>query len=390
MSVNADTHSPQQTHIKKKQRKLWLLLLIIIFITISMTYLMYWFLVLRHYQVTNNAYVAGNQIQIMAQVSGSVNSINVDNTDYVKQGEILLTLDQTDAEQSFDRAKTTLANSVRQIHQLIINNKQFQANIALKKSDLSKTEKDLKRRIILHNTDSISREELQHAYNAVEGAKAALSIAIEQYNANQAMILNTPLEHQPTILQSAAQMRNAWLALQRTKILSPINGYISRRSVQIGAQIAAGTPLMTVIPADHIWIDANFKETQLSNIRIGQPVTVISDMYGDDLIYNGKVAGIDMGTGSVFSLLPAQNASGNWIKVVQRISVRIELDAQQVANHPLRIGLSTRVKIDTTNLDSKTVSETFRNKPRYQTNTLTLDLNPVNEMITKEIYANAS
>ena len=184
-------------------------MLTVIFIVIGVAYLVYWFLVLRHHQETDDAYVSGNQVQIMAQVSGSVNSVNFDNTDYVKQGDVLLTLDPTDAEQAFERAKTGLANSVRQTHQLIINSKQYQANIALRKTDLSKAENDLKRRVVLGSVDAIGREELQHARDAVDSAKAALEVAVQQYNANQAMVLNTPLEQQPAIQQAAAQMRDA-------------------------------------------------------------------------------------------------------------------------------------------------------------------------------------
>ncbi|CAI2535197.1 multidrug efflux system protein EmrA [Serratia ficaria] len=191
MSASAETQNPQQPNGKKKQRKFWLLLLTVIFIVIGVAYLVYWFLVLRHHQETDDAYVSGNQVQIMAQVSGSVNSVNFDNTDYVKQGDVLLTLDPTDAEQAFERAKTGLANSVRQTHQLIINSKQYQANIALRKSDLSKAENDLKRRVVLGSVDAIGREELQHARDAVDSARAALEVAVQQYNANQAMVLNT-------------------------------------------------------------------------------------------------------------------------------------------------------------------------------------------------------
>lgn len=327
---------------------------------IGVAYLVYWFLVLRHHQETDDAYVAGNQVQIMAQVSGSVNSVTFDNTDFVRKGDVLLTLDPTDAEQAFERAKTALANSVRQTHQLVINGKQYQANIALRKSELSKVENDLKRRIVLGNADAIGREELQHARDAVDNAKAALEVAVQQYNANQAMVLNTPLDKQPAVLQAAAQMRDAWMALQRTRIVSPITGFVSRRSVQVGAQISPGTPLMAIVAPDHVWVDANFKETQIANMRIGQEATVVSDLYGSDVVFKGKVVGIDMGTGSAFSLLPAQNATGNWIKVVQRLPVRIELDAQQVAEHPLRIGLSTLVKVDTTNLDGLVLSDTVR------------------------------
>ncbi|POX28293.1 multidrug export protein EmrA [Serratia marcescens] len=389
MSASAEIQNPQQPSGKKKQRKFWLLLLTVIFIVIGVAYLVYWFLVLRHHQETDDAYVSGNQVQIMAQVSGSVNSVNFDNTDYVKQGDVLLTLDPTDAEQAFERAKTGLANSVRQTHQLIINSKQYQANIALRKTDLSKAENDLKRRVVLGSVDAIGREELQHARDAVDSAKAALEVAVQQYNANQAMVLNTPLEQQPAIQQAAAQMRDAWLALQRTKVISPITGYVSRRSVQVGAQIAAGSPLMAVVPADHIWVDANFKETQIANMRIGQLATVVSDVYGDDVVYQGKVAGIDMGTGSAFSLLPAQNATGNWIKVVQRLPVRIELDAKQVADHPLRIGLSTLVTVDTANLDGRVLADVVRDKPLYQSDALALNLAPVNQLIADVIHANA-
>ncbi|MBC3249952.1 multidrug export protein EmrA [Serratia fonticola] len=389
MSASAETQNPQQPAGKKRQRKFWLLLLTFIFVIIGVAYLVYWFLVLRHHQETDDAYVAGNQVQIMAQVSGSVNSVTFDNTDFVRKGDVLLTLDPTDAEQAFERAKTALANSVRQTHQLVINSKQYQANIALRKSELSKVENDLKRRIVLGNADAIGREELQHARDAVDNAKAALEVAVQQYNANQAMVLNTPLDKQPAVLQAAAQMRDAWMALQRTRIVSPITGFVSRRSVQVGAQISPGTPLMAIVAPDHVWVDANFKETQIANMRIGQEATVVSDLYGSDVVFKGKVVGIDMGTGSAFSLLPAQNATGNWIKVVQRLPVRIELDAQQVAEHPLRIGLSTLVKVDTTNLDGLVLSDTVRQKPLFETNALTLDLAPVNQMIADVIHANA-
>lgn len=389
MSTSAETQAPQQPAGKKRQRKFWLLLLTFIFVVIGVAYLVYWFLVLRHHQETDDAYVAGNQVQIMAQVSGSVNRVTFDNTDFVRKGDVLLTLDPTDAEQAFERAKTALANSVRQTRQLVINGKQYQANIALRKSDLSKAENDLKRRVVLGNADAIGREELQHARDAVDNAKAALDVAVQQYNANQAMVLNTPLDQQPAILQAGAQMRDAWMALQRTRIVSPITGFVSRRSVQVGAQISPGTPLLAVVAPDHVWVDANFKETQIANMRIGQSATVVSDLYGDDVVFQGKVVGIDMGTGSAFSLLPAQNATGNWIKVVQRLPVRIELDPQQVAKHPLRIGLSTLVRVDTTNLDGLVLSDTVRQKPLFETSALALDLAPVNQMIADVIHANA-
>lgn len=388
-SVAAQT-TQQQTSNKKRQRKTWLTILTVIFVVIGIAYLAYWFLVLRHHQETDDAYVTGNQVQINAQVSGSVTKVYFDGTDLVKAGDILVTLDRTDAEQAYEKAKTALANSVRQTHQLIINGKQYQANIQLRKTELNKATDDYKRRQVLGSVNAIGREELQHAQDAVESAKAALDVAIQQYNANQALILNTPLEKQPAIQQAAAQVRDAWLALERTQIRSPITGYVSRRSVQVGAQITPSTPLMAVVPDNQLWIDANFKETQLAGMRIGQPATVISDMYGDYVVYKGKVVGLDMGTGSAFSLLPAQNATGNWIKVVQRLPVRIELDAKQIAEHPLRIGLSTLVTVDTANADGLVLANNVRKTPAYESNVLTLNLEPVNQVIAEIIQANAS
>ncbi|EKN5091683.1 multidrug export protein EmrA [Yersinia enterocolitica] len=389
MSTNAEAQVPQQPQNKKKQRKRVLLILTGIFIIIGVAYLIYWFLVLRHHQETDNAYVSGNQVQIMSQVPGSVVSVNFENTDLVKSGDVLLTLDPTDAEQAYEQAKTALANTVRQTHQLIINSKQYQANIALKKTELSKAQNDLKRRVVLGSVDAIGREELQHARDAVDAAQASLDVAIAQYNANQALVLNTPLEKQPAVEQAAAKLRDAWLALQRTKVVSPITGFVSRRSVQVGAEIANGAPLMAVIPANEMWIDANFKETQLANMRIGQPATVVTDFYGDDVVFQGKVVGLDMGTGSAFSLLPAQNATGNWIKVVQRLPVRIELDAKQLTEHPLRIGLSTTVRVDTADTDGLVLAQNVREEPAFVTNALSLDLAPVNQMISDIVHANA-
>lgn len=390
MSANAETQAPQQPANKKGKRNRILILLTLLFVIIGIIYGSYWFLVLRHFEETDDAYVAGNQVQIMSQVSGSVTKVWADNTDYIQQGDVLVTLDQTDAQQAFEKAQTTLASSVRQMRQLMINNKQLQANIEIRKTTLSQAQTDLNRRIPLGSANLIGREELQHARDAVTSAQAALNVAIQQYNANQAMILGSTLEEQPTVRQAATDVRNAWLALQRTKIVSPMSGYVSRRSVQPGAQISPTTPLMAVVPASNLWVDANFKETQLAHMRIGQPVTVISDIYGDDVKYTGKVVGLDMGTGSAFSLLPAQNATGNWIKVVQRLPVRIELDANQLAKHPLRIGLSTLVKVDTSNREGQMLANQIRTSPVYESNAREISLEPVNKLINNIVQANAN
>ncbi|UYU31163.1 multidrug efflux MFS transporter periplasmic adaptor subunit EmrA [Siccibacter colletis] len=389
MSANAENTPPQQAVNKSGKRKRVLLILTLLFIVIALAWGIYWFLVLRYAEETDDAYVAGNQVQIMSQVSGSVTKVWAENTDFVKQGDVLVTLDPTDAQQAFEKAQTALASSVRQTRQLMINSKQLQASIEVQKTALAQAQSDFNRRVPLGSANLIGREELQHARDAVASAQAQLDVAIQQYNANQAMVLNTTLEDQPAVKDAATEVRNAWLALQRTKIVSPITGYVSRRAVQPGAQISPTTPLMAVVPATHLWVDANFKETQLAHMRIGQPATVVSDIYGDDVKYTGKVVGLDMGTGSAFSLLPAQNATGNWIKVVQRLPVRIELDQKQLTDHPLRIGLSTLVTVDTTTRDGAMLATQTRAAPAYESNAREIKLEPVNKLINEIVQANA-
>lgn len=389
MSANAESQTPQQPVKKRGKRKGLLLLLTLLFVVIAVAYGIYWFLVLRHFEETDDAYVAGNQVQIMSQVSGSVTKVWADNTDFVQKGDVLVTLDETDARQAFEKAQTQLATSVRQTRQSIINSKQLQASVELKKTALAQAQSDLNRRVPLGSANLIGREELQHARDAVASAQAALDVAVQQYNANQAIVLDTPLEEQPAVKQAATEVRNSWLALQRTKIVSPLTGYVSRRAVQPGAQIATTTPLMAVVPATNLWVDANFKETQLAHMRIGQTATIISDFYGDEVEYKGKVVGLDMGTGSAFSLLPAQNATGNWIKVVQRLPVRVELDAQQLSDHPLRIGLSTTVKVDTSARDGAVLAKQARTTPAYESNAREINLEPVNTLINNIVKANA-
>ncbi|HGJ5873607.1 MAG TPA: multidrug efflux MFS transporter periplasmic adaptor subunit EmrA [Arsenophonus apicola] len=379
----------QITATKTQKRRTIIILVSIFFIITALICGIYWFLVLRHHQSTDNAYIAGNQIQIMSQVPGSVITVNVENTDFVKSGTVLVMLDPKDAILALEKAKTNLANSVRQTHQHMINSRQYQANISLRRSEQNKLQQDLQRREILGQSNVIGKEELQHAREAVTSAKAALDVAVEQFNANQAIVLDTPLDKQPAVLQAATELRNAWLTLKRTQIVTPIDGYVSRRSVQVGARITPATPLMAVVPSDNMWIDANFKETQLADIRIGQPAKITTDFYGKSVVYQGSVEGLDMGTGSAFSLLPAQNASGNWIKIVQRLPVRITIDAEQLKKYPLRIGLSSEVTVDTSNKNGLTLSQKIRANPVYHTNVFKIDMAPVDQLVTDIINNNS-
>lgn len=390
MSVSEETQATQpKVRNKKRQRRNTLMLLTLLFILLGAAYATYWFTVLRHHESTDNAYITGNQVIVMSQVPGSVTTVSADNTDYVTAGSLLVQLDKRDAELALEKAQTGLANSVRQTRQQMVNSRQLQAGIDVRRSELSRLQNDLKRREVLGAQNVIGKEELQHARESVVSAKAQLDVATELFNANKAFILDTPLNEQPAVKQAATEVRNTWLALERTDIRSPVDGYVSRRSVQVGAQISPSTPLMAVVPAKGMWIDANFKETQLSAMRIGQPVKVITDFYGDDVVFHGTVTGLDMGTGSAFSLLPAQNASGNWIKVVQRLPVRISLDPAELEQYPLRIGLSGEVTVDTQNTQGPVLSKNVRTTPAYHTNALSIDMQPADQMIADIIKHNA-
>ncbi|SFN50689.1 multidrug efflux MFS transporter periplasmic adaptor subunit EmrA [Xenorhabdus japonica] len=386
---DAEKQDTEKQGAKKRKRRSIITLLTLLFLLLGASYTVYWFIALRYQQETENAYVSGNKVQVMSQITGSVVTINVDDTDFVKSGQPIVQLDPRDAELALKRAENELANTVRAIHQHMVDSKRYQAIIELKKIALRKAQNDLNRREVLGTRDLIGKEELQHMRENVAAAQANLDIAIAQYKSNQAIILDTPLEKQPAVEKAASGVRDAWLALQRTNIVSPVDGYVARRGVQIGSRINSGAPLMAIVPANNMWIEANFKETQLANMRIGQPAKIISDFYGDDVIYTGKVVGIDMGTGSAFSIFPAQNASGNWIKVVQRLPVRIELDPEQLKQHPLRIGLSTKVTVDTVNTNGTVLATTERTLPAYHTNALTIDMAPVNKIVTDIINSNS-
>lgn len=390
MSKGENLNSPDNTSKhKSKQRKKYLMLFAFVSVCAAIIYLFYWFLVLNHYESTDNAYVAGNQVQIMPQVSGNIVMIGFDDTDRVYKGQILVSLDKTDARLAYQKSKTELATTVRQTQQRIINSKQYQANVQQKMTAFAQAEADLRRREPLGKANLIGREDLQHTRDAVASTKAALEAAKQQLNANQALLLNTVLVEQPAVQKSATDVRTAWLNLQRTDIRSPTGGYVSRRSAQLGLMTTPASTLMVVVPQDQLWINANFKETQLAKVRIGQPATITTDLYGDDVIFHGRVAGIDMGSGSAFSLLPAQNATGNWIKVVQRIPVRITLDPKEIAKYPLRIGQSSLVEIDTQAEGGHVLAENVRATPAYSTDVFTFPLSPVNETIDAIIKANA-
>ena len=326
---------------------------------------------------------------VSSQVAGNISKINVDNMDPVQTGDVLLELDDTNAKLSFEQAKSNLANAVRQVSQLNYTVKQLKSAVRANEITLAQAQGNLNRRVQLVKDGAIDKESFQHAKEAVELAKANLTTSQNQLEANQALLLDGPLSEQPQIQSAVSNLKQAWLNLERTKIRSPIKGYVARRNAQVGQAVSVGGALMAVVTTDQMWLDANFKETQLTHMRIGQPVEIHFDLYGKDKTFNGKVVGIEMGTGSAFSLLPTQNATGNWIKVVQRVPVRIQLDPQQLAENPLRIGLSATVKVNVTDSQGETLRNQAPATTLYSTNVLQYDESAVNNLIESIIRDNS-
>ena len=339
------------------------------------------FVIGARYESTDNAYVQGNIIQITPQVAGTVLAINADDTDFVKAGQTLVKLDPADAQVALDQAEAQLAQSVREVRTMIANNATLRAQVALRdaetlrmQSDVQRAQDDLARRQPLLATGAVGKEEFNHATTQLAAAKSALAAAEsaavaarEQLAANQVMTDGTSVEQHPTVQRAAARVREAWLALKRVDLPAPVDGTIARRSVQLGQRVQPGAAMMSLIPLNQLWVDANFKEPQLRKLRIDQPVTLVADVYGKQVEYHGRVVGLGAGTGSAFALLPAQNATGNWIKVVQRVPVRVALDPKELAEHPLRVGLSMVATVDVRDQGGKTLADTPRAGAAAQT-----------------------
>jgi len=340
----------------------------------AIAYGAYDWLVSSHYESTDNAYVQGNVVQITPQIGGTVQAIYADDTDFVKAGQPLVQLDPADVRVALDQAESNLAQTVRQVRTLYATNGSLAAQVELRQADVVKAQadvqranEDLNRRQSLAGNGAVSKEELNHAQSALSGAKSAQSAAEaavvsarEQLLSNQAQTEGTTVDQHPSVQAAASKVREAWLASQRAALPAPMDGYVAKRTVQLGQRVAPGTPLMSIIPLQQVWVDANFKEGQLRNIRIGQPVTLVADVYGKRVEYHGTVQGLGAGTGSAFALLPAQNATGNWIKVVQRVPVRVALDPKEITEHPLRVGLSMDAEVDVRNQGGKSLADASR------------------------------
>ena len=306
---------------------------------------------------TDDAYVDGNLVRLTPQIGGTVTAINADETQFVQQGQLLVQLDPRDNEVALAQARASLGQTVREVAQLFANEHRDAATVSAQQVQFTQAGQDLARDQTLVAVHGVSAETLQHDQHMLASARAGLEQAQATLAATRAAISGTTPQDHPRVLQAEASLRNAWLAAARTRVVSPVSGYVVRRAVQLGQQVTPGTEMLAIVPVESMWIDANFKENQLSGLRIGQPVRVSADMYGSHVEYHGKVLGLTPGTGSALAVLPAQNASGNWIKIVQRLPVRIGLDAKELEQHPLFLGLSTNIDVDVHNADGAAISK---------------------------------
>jgi membrane fusion protein, multidrug efflux system len=337
------------------------------FAVIALAYGLYWAQVLRYRQSTDDAYVGGNVVQITPQIAGIVVAIGADDTQFVKAGQALVRLDQADAKVALDQAEAQLARTVRDVRNLYATSAQLQAAVQVNETDLGAAQSDLARRRQLGASGAVSGEELQHATDAAKAAEAGLAAARQQLAANRARVDGTTLENHPQVRDAAAAVRAAYLTFSRTELPAPVAGFVARRNVQLGQRVSPGTPLMAVVPLEQVWVDANFKEPQLERMRVGQPVKLTADLYGTHVVFHGSVAGFGAGTGAAFSLLPAQNATGNWIKIVQRVPVRIALDPREIAARPLQIGLSMKADVDVSNGEGARLPQVASNSATWST-----------------------
>jgi len=359
-SPNAATPAAQRPN---RTRRLGLYALGAVVALSGLVYGGYWFLDGRYFESTDDAYVNGDVVQITSEVPGTVLALKVDDTQVVLSGQPLLSLDPADAKIAEASAEANLARAVRQVRGLFAQGQELRAQIEEREQGARTAGDDLKRRSGLIEDGAISFEELSHARDAVTTTRANVAAARQQLDQTIAQIDGTTIADHPQVLAAEAAVRNAALALHRTELVSPVTGVIAKRSVQVGERVAAGTPLLAVVPLDDVWVDANFKEGQLERMRAGQPVTVRTDLYGHQVTYHGHLVGIAAGSGNAFALLPSQNASGNWIKIVQRVPVRILLDPKELKDHPLRVGLSTTVRVDLHDASGPLMSTAVRNVP---------------------------
>ncbi len=379
---------PASPPVPRSRRKRLLGGLTLLCVLCGAAYAAYWAFAGRFVETTDDAYVAGNVVALTPQVNGTVVAIRVDNTQWVKEGQVVVLLDATDAQIALEQAEARLAQTVRQVQGLYQTAAQQEANVTLQRARLAQSTIDYRRDRNLVARKFVSAEDYQHRGTQVDIDQASLDLAEHQRATTEVAVANTELANHPQVRLAAAALRAAYVAVQRTRVRVPVTGYVDKRAVQIGQRVSPGTPLMAIIPLDQIWVDANFKESQLRTVRIGQPVKLTSDLYGGRVDYRGRVLGLGAGTGSAFAVLPPQNATGNWIKVVQRIPVRVGLAAEEIAQHPLRIGLSMEAKVDTRDRSGASLSDDPEPADLYVTSVYNDEDKGADELIARIIKDN--
>jgi len=390
MATPADTSTPAPEPGNSGKRKAWLLALLLILILAGAGTWAWYSLIGRWHESTDDAYVNGNVVEITPLVTGTVTSIGADDGDLVHAGQVLLRFDPADSEVALQAAEAKLARTVRQVRGLYSNVDSLKAQLQTRQAELQKAQQDYNRRKVLADSGAIAAEEVAHSRDDLTVAQAAVNSARQQLNTSSALVDDTVVSSHPDVMAAAADLRQAYLDHARTTLVAPVTGYVAKRTVQLGQRLQPGTATMAVIPLDEVWVDANFKETQLRDMRIGQPVEITADLYGGEVTYSGTVDSLGAGTGSAFALLPAQNATGNWIKIVQRVPVRIHLAPEQLKTHPLRIGLSTVAEVDLHDQSGPALAQQPPQQASYTTEVYDRQLVEADDLIARLIHENSA
>ncbi|MBS0603938.1 MAG: efflux RND transporter periplasmic adaptor subunit [Verrucomicrobia bacterium] len=353
--------------MRPKKRKKAALAFLVICIALAAIFFFVWLFFLRYIEYTDDAYVEGNQVYITPLRPGFVTAIHSDDTYLVKKGQLLIDLDKTDAEIALSQSKENLARVVRDVCQMFHQVFAYRAEIEMRKAEYIKTAQDYEHRKDVISQGGVSLEDFEHSIAYLSASYYALQMTEILYEKALSLVQGTSIKSHPYVLEAADRVREAWVQLYRCQIYSPVEGLVAQRKIQVGMWVDSGKTLMSVIPLDQIWVNANYKETQLKKMRIGQKVRITSDLYGSDTVFHGTIAGLPGAAGNAFSLLPPQNLSGNWIKIVQRVPVRVSLDPQELERHPLRIGLSMEAIVDVRDVQGPLVPTTNEGSPTYET-----------------------
>ncbi|HCI4590139.1 TPA: efflux RND transporter periplasmic adaptor subunit [Klebsiella quasipneumoniae subsp. similipneumoniae] len=379
---------PSDKRPGKRTRNFAILLLILILAAGGC--LAWYLLYARYYESTDDAYVNGNQVTLTPQITGTVTQVTVDEGDYVEKGQPLVLLDPSDTAIALQQAEANLASTVRQVRGLYSTADNYRAQVAAKKVALQTAKSDYVRREKIVSSGAIAVEDLAHYRDAVTSAQSDLLAAEQALKTNQAMVDDTVVDNHPEVKTAVATLRQRYLDNSRSTIVAPVSGYVAKRAVQLGMRVTSGTTLLAIVPLNEVWVDANFKESQMQDMRIGQKVELNADLYGDNVKYHGTIESLGICTGSAFSLLPAQNASGNWIKIVQRLPVRITLDPHDMQKHPLRVGLSMNAEVDIRNQGGHLLPQKTVEQPRFRTDVYETPMEAADKLVAKILHDNTS